>query len=201
VPSLPQDPDLISLFVAPLEREGFSTYMISGSVAAIEYGEPRATLGIDVLLPASSLPALGKVFPEPEFYLPPEEVLQVEVMRPSRGHFNIIHSRSGLKADCYPSRNHLYLSWALQHRVRARMSGIDVWLAPPEYVILWKLEFHREGGEISMSVILKESLVSPRETSILSCCWKPSNDWDFSEVGQLAKMLIIESSSISPLLR
>ena len=24
--------------------------------------------------------------------------------------------------------------------------GLDVWFAPPEYVILWKLEFYREGG-------------------------------------------------------
>ncbi len=26
------------------------------------------------------------------------------------------------------------------------IGGIDVWLAPPEYVILRKLEYHREGG-------------------------------------------------------
>ncbi len=29
---------------------------------------------------------------------------------------------------------------------RTRISGIPVWLAPAEYVILWKLEFLREGG-------------------------------------------------------
>jgi hypothetical protein len=34
----------------------------------------------------------------------------------------------------------------MQNRRRISLMGIDVWFAPPEYVILWKLEFHREGG-------------------------------------------------------
>ena len=44
------EPDLIELFVAPLEAAGITDYMISGSVASIEYGEPRATLDIDLVL-------------------------------------------------------------------------------------------------------------------------------------------------------
>lgn len=40
------DPDLIELFVLPLERLQVR-YLISGSVAAMLYGEPRVTNDID----------------------------------------------------------------------------------------------------------------------------------------------------------
>lgn len=146
--SFSPEPDLIRLFVAPLEGAGISSYMVSGSVASIEYGEPRATLDIDLvlLLNRETSESLEALFPDAFFYLPPPEVREVEFRRPNRGHFNIIHHSSGLKADCYPSRNHPYLPWAMQNRRRISLMGIDVWFAPPEYVILWKLEFHREGG-------------------------------------------------------
>jgi hypothetical protein len=143
------EPDLISLFVAPLEEAGLDSYMISGSVAAIEYGEPRATLDVDIALviSLSQIARLQDLFPSPAYYTPPHEVLELEIQRPARGHFNVIHIASGLKSDFYPARNHPLFPWALAHRHRVEISGIAVWLAPPEYVILWKLEFFREGGE------------------------------------------------------
>jgi hypothetical protein len=86
------------------------------------------------------------MFPMEEFYVPPAEVLAVEIARTTRGHFNVIHFTSGLKADFYPSRRHPYWAWAFEHRRLGRMGDDDVYFAPPEYVIMWKLEFFREGG-------------------------------------------------------
>lgn len=37
-------------------------------------------------------------------------------------------------------------AWALRHRRRVDLGGSGAWIAPPEYVILHKLEFLREGG-------------------------------------------------------
>lgn len=37
-------------------------------------------------------------------------------------------------------------AWALAHRRRIDVAGTGAWIAPPEYVILRKLEFFREGG-------------------------------------------------------
>ena len=67
-----QDPDFISLFVAPLESVGIN-YMITGSVASSVYGEPRNTLDIDlvVLIQPDQIPLLPQLFPENDFYLPP----------------------------------------------------------------------------------------------------------------------------------
>ncbi len=38
------EPDLTALFLRPLEAAGLDRYMVSGSIASIEYGEPRAIL-------------------------------------------------------------------------------------------------------------------------------------------------------------
>ena len=43
------DPDLVGLFVAPLEALGLQ-YMITGGVAAVIYGDPRFTRDIDLIL-------------------------------------------------------------------------------------------------------------------------------------------------------
>jgi hypothetical protein len=72
--------------------------------------------------------------------------LAIEIRRPNRGHFNVIHGASGLKAGFYPSRSHPYFPWALANRRRVEIDGRDVQFAPPEYAIFWKLEFMREGG-------------------------------------------------------
>jgi hypothetical protein len=142
-----QDPDFISLFVAPLEAAGIR-YMITGSVASSIYGEPRSTLDIDlvVLIQPDQIPLLPQLFLEDDFYLPPSDVVAIESRRETRGHFNIIHHHTGLKADIYLSRNHPSLPWALAHARRVQTSACEITVAPPEYVILHKLDFYRESG-------------------------------------------------------
>lgn len=142
-----QDPDFISLFVAPLERSGIR-YLITGSVASSIYGEPRNTLdiGLVVLFQHNQIPLLPELFPDEDFYLPPADVIAIEARREAHGHFNIIHHHTGLKADIYLSRNHPALPWALENARRVKTASCEISIAPPEYVILHKLEFYREGG-------------------------------------------------------
>lgn len=122
--------------------------MIVGSIAANAYGEFRVTNDIDLVLVMSRGEArqLAEAFPESEFYRPPIEVMEVEAARSQRGHFNLIHHETGFKADLYLAGNDPLHAWALKRRRKASLGGADVWLAPPEYVILGKLEFYREGG-------------------------------------------------------
>lgn len=141
-----QDPDLITLFAAPLEKAGIR-YMIAGSVASSIYGEPRNTLDIDmvVLLQPGHIAKFPELFPEQDYYLPPSEVIAIENRREANGHFNIIHHNSGLKADIYLSRNHPALPWALDHTRRVPTPTCEVSLAPPEYIIIHKLGFYKES--------------------------------------------------------
>jgi hypothetical protein len=141
------DPSLALLFVRPLNRLG-SRYFVSGSVASILYGEPRLTIDVDIVahLRIDELPAFRAAFPAPEYYVPPTEILIEELSRERKGHFNVIHADTGFKADFYPaSRDELH-AWAFRRTHRIQFQGEEVVVAPPEYVILRKLEYFREGG-------------------------------------------------------
>jgi hypothetical protein len=123
-------------------------YMITGSVAATFYGEPRLTNDVDIVavISGEQAPALGDAFPLSEFYLPPEEVIRVESARALRGHFNIIHHSTGYKADIYLAGQDGLHQWGLGHVRKVEIDGVFITLAPPEYVIVRKLEFFREGN-------------------------------------------------------
>jgi hypothetical protein len=135
-------------FIDPLEKLEMA-YGVTGSVAASIYGEPRMTGDIDLvlLLDRTQIPKLQAAFPETDFYLPPEEVLVTEILRGQRGSFNVIHHGSGFKADVYLVGKDALQAWAIQHRRRVAFGDGSLWLAPPEYVIIRKLEFLREGAQ------------------------------------------------------
>jgi hypothetical protein len=139
--------ELFLIFLRLFNRAGFR-YIIGGSVAAIFYGEPRMTDDVDlvVFLNDVDIQRLPEVFPRAEFYLPPEEVIRVEVARPQRGHFNIIHSATSFKADVYPTGRDELNAWAFRNKRSVPFQGETLVLAPPEYVIVRKLEYFREGG-------------------------------------------------------
>ena len=139
--------DPVALFVGHLNRLDVR-YMVTGSVAAIAYGQPRLTHDVDVVieLGKSQVGLLLLAFPAPEFYCPPHEVVRIEIERPNRGHFNIIHHETGFKADMYPAGEDALHAWGMARRRRIMIGAESVELAPPEYVILRKLEYYREGG-------------------------------------------------------
>ena len=140
-------PDELSLFVARLESIA-APYMVTGATAAILYGQPRVTNDLDVVLSLddAARTALLRAFPATEFYLPPESVIMAEQARPQRGHFNLIHHASGYKADIYLAGADPLHAWALPRRRRLHWGdGLELAVAPPEYVVLRKLEYYREG--------------------------------------------------------
>ncbi len=140
--------DLSAIFAAPLNWTGVR-YMIVGSVAAISYGVHRLTNDLDAVLQMSlsDVRKVHAVFPEAEFYVPPVEVLREEAMRRDRGHFNIIHHASGYKAGMFLRPNDPLEAWAFARRRPVMVEGEQIWVAPPELVILRKLEFYREGQQ------------------------------------------------------
>lgn len=140
--------DLIHIFIDPLEREKID-YMITGSVASIVYGEPRLTNDIDLVLnfKREDVDPFMQNFPLSHFYCPPKETILIECGRRTRAHFNLIHHESGLKADCYLMGQDTLHLWGMKNRRRIEIEPErSIWLAPPEYVILRKLEFFKEGG-------------------------------------------------------
>lgn len=140
-------PDPLALFLDPLERLAFP-YCVTGSVASSVYGEPRLTADIDVvlLLDPGGIDALRAAFPESAYYVPPDETLRLQLARGDQGMFNLIHHASQFKADLYLAAEDPLHLWALANRRRIDLGGGGAWIAPPEYVVLRKLEFLRDGG-------------------------------------------------------
>ena len=142
-----QSPEPFRIFTRKLEELQLR-YAVTGSLAAIYYGEPRMTNDVDIvlLLGRDDVARLENAFPAKEFYRPPREVIEMERSREQRGHFNLIHHETGFKADIYlVGRDELH-AWALKHSRVAKLEDDTIRFAPPEYVIVRKLQFFREGG-------------------------------------------------------
>lgn len=143
-----QPVNLVRIFTDRLAALGVR-YMVTGSVAGVLYGEPRVTHDVHIVLVLvghADARALCDAFPDEDFYCPPPEVVVQEMSRRERGRFNLIHHQTGFKADIYlASRDPLH-QWALAERRDIALDGGRVSVAPPEYVIVRKLEYYREGG-------------------------------------------------------
>ena len=157
-----QQHDLLSLFVLPLEHSSFE-YMVTGSVASTLYGEPRLTHDVDlvIVLDIAQVELFHSLFPLSEYYCPPPEVIQVELARKGYAHFNLIHHDSGYKADCYPFTGNALHEWGLKNRRPVRINSEEIQVAPPEYVIIRKLQFFREGGSQKHLVDIKKMVQMP----------------------------------------
>jgi hypothetical protein len=137
----------LAIFAPGLNALGVA-WMAVGSIASSAYGERRSTLDVDVVAVVGKQHAarFPSVFPETDFYCPPADVIEIESARPERGHFNLIHHHSVYKADIYIATGSEFERWAFKNRRSLVAGETPVWLAPPEYIIVHKLEFFREGG-------------------------------------------------------
>lgn len=123
-------------------------YVITGSIASNLYGALRMTNDVAIVMEISrdSIPDLIREFDTDQFYIPPAEVIALECDRPLNGHFNILNSSSGYKADIYTR-----CSDPLHRRILNQPHYIEVQdrrlpLAPVEYLIARKFQYFLEGG-------------------------------------------------------
>ena len=139
--------ELSLIFLCPLNQLGVR-YIVSGSVASILDGEPRFTNDLDlvVFLRPDDIRRLIEAFPSPDFFVPAEEIIAAGIARPQRGLFNVIHVTTGFKADIYTTGRDEFNAWAFRHARKMDFKGEAIAVAPPECIIVRKLEFYREGG-------------------------------------------------------
>jgi hypothetical protein len=159
-----QEVNLFLIFLNPLNISSIE-YMATGSVASMIYGEPRITHDIDIVLALhiENIEKFINLFDTKDFYCPPLEVIKTEVLRKSGGHFNIIHHETGFKADIYPIANDKLHQWAMANRKKVLIENNEIWIAPPEYVIIRKLEYFKEGGSSKHLRDIKKMLDISRE--------------------------------------
>lgn len=137
--------ELLRRVVDALERLDL-TYLVTGSIATIFYGEPRFTNDVDVVvqLPAQRVGDLVALFPANEFCVDAESARRAIARR---GQFNVIHPASGLKVDVViPAMDDFDRSrFARVRRVRAAVD-LEANFAAPEDVIVKKLQYYAEAG-------------------------------------------------------
>lgn len=189
-----QEINIVKIFISRLNSLGMD-YMVTGAVASITYGEPRLTNDIDLVLDTAgrNVEEITEAFPSSEFYCPPAEIINVEVRRRMRGHFNLIHQETGFKADVYLMGDDKLHIWAMGRRRQVKIEGESLWLAPPEYVIIRKLEYYREGGsekhlrdirgilELSGDQLEMEEMARWIEARGLESEWKTAKERETSE--------------------
>ncbi len=120
-------------------------YALVGSIASMSYGEPRATLDVDVVvaMEASDLGVLRQLFPPPEFYLSPEAA---RAAVDSKTQFNVIHPASGMKVDFFVAGDAVEESQIRRRLRRLVLPGVEAWCSPPEELIAKKLEYYNQGA-------------------------------------------------------
>lgn len=137
--------ELLQKVVDVLERLEIP-YLITGSVAAMAFGEPRLTNDIDIIaaIDEKHVKDLVMGFPPDEFYIS-EEMIREAIRR--RGQFNIIHPASGIKVDVIMKQDTPFddSRFARLHRIHPAESYLANFAAP-EDVIIKKMEYYKAGG-------------------------------------------------------
>ena len=144
------EPALITLKVTSLLEKLHVRYLIGGSLASTLHGIVRTTLDSDIV--AELRPEHVGVFVrelKDEFYID-EEMLAEAIDRQSS--FNIIHKDSFFKVDVFVPKTRPFVEEQLSRAQRQILSvepPAEALVATPEDTLLAKLEWYRNGGEIS----------------------------------------------------
>lgn len=109
------------------------------------YGEPRATLDIDVVvrLAPADVDRLKAQFPSDEYYLDVEAAREAVARR---SQFNIIHPGSGMKIDVFVEGDEVERAQIEDRRRMPALHGLQATFSPPEELILKKLLYLQAGG-------------------------------------------------------
>lgn len=139
----------LSLLADALEALGIP-YLIGGSVASGARSIARATRDIDLVARIGTnqvrrlADALG-----PDWYADPQQM--DEAIRRERA-FNLIHKVGGHKIDIFPATQDFHeaqLARATHVRLPLLDEGRDYPVASAEDILLAKLRWYRDGGEVS----------------------------------------------------
>jgi hypothetical protein len=139
-------PGFVRLVLAALAAAQVE-YLIGGAVASWAWGEPRATLDLDLVidLPLEAVPQLSAEL-EKRDMLVPAEVIRAAILEDRADiPINAIHGYSGFKADLYPLRpNDELRRSAFSRRLKVELSPQigEVYLHSPEDLILYKLWYY-----------------------------------------------------------
>jgi len=133
--------DVFQRLTSALNRAEIA-YMVTGSFAGAYHGIPRATQDIDIVIETTSdqLRRLIDLLPESEYYV------DVDAAMSARSHeslFNVVDIATGWKIDFIVRKSRPFSEEEFRRRRKIDISGIDVFVASAEDVIVSKLEWSK----------------------------------------------------------
>jgi hypothetical protein len=143
--------DFVRLVIEALDAAGVS-YLIGGAVAAWAWGEPRATLDLDLVvdIPLEAVGRLSKELEKRNILVPAEVILDNILETRADLPINAIHMYSGYKADLYPLREGDELrasAFARRRKIDLGAPLGEVYLHSPEDLIIYKLWYYTLGQQ------------------------------------------------------
>lgn len=144
------DPVAIALQVASVfERLGVR-YVLGGSLASTTFGEPRATLDVDFAADLEPRHVVDLVTALGSDFFTDGQWIAAEVQR--RGSFQLVHRATMTRVDVFvPAWTDVHL-WKWEQRRRVSLStaaGGSIDVTAPEGIVVQKLRWFRDGGEVS----------------------------------------------------
>jgi hypothetical protein len=133
---------VLKLVAARLDAAGIP-YMITGSIAAGHYGQPRMTRDIDIV--AALAPFHGGGFPAilgAEFLCDPAAIKDAIAARRT---FNVIHRSAVHKLDFIVRADTDYELEKFDRRRHVEVAGQWMWMISPEDLILSKLVWTKDS--------------------------------------------------------
>ena len=145
----PQDLAVLSQLIEVLDQLEIQ-YAIGGSLASSTYGVVRFTQDADITVPPfpDKIVLFVKCI-ESRFYVSQEAVIQAIHLRSS---FNLIHFDTAFKIDVSIEKDTAFDRGLLLRRKHLDLPGIDsraLSFVSPEDVVLLKLRWYSEGGQVS----------------------------------------------------
>ncbi|HUX66422.1 MAG TPA: hypothetical protein VMV31_02925 [Terriglobales bacterium] len=133
---------VLGLVASRLEEAGIA-YMVTGSVAAAFYAQPRMTRDLDLVLELrpNQLATITSLFAED--FLLDEAGMRAAVERQSM--FNLIHSAALVKVDIIVRKDAPYRREEFRRRRRMQVAGQAIWAVAAEDLILSKLAWAKAG--------------------------------------------------------
>lgn len=133
---------VLKLVASRLDAAGIA-YMITGSMAAGHYGQPRMTRDIDIV--AVLVPPHAARLEEwlgPEFLCDPEAARAAIAARRT---FNVFHRETPQKIDFIVRQDTDYELEKFDRRRRLPIDGQPVWMISPEDLVLSKLLWAKDS--------------------------------------------------------
>jgi len=125
-------------------------YLIGGSVASCSRGLVRGTVDVDFV--ARMLPQQAQAFAAalgPDWYAEPAQIRDAILAGRS---FNVIHIPTAQKVDIFPANDDFHLA-QLERATKGSLEFLgetaEYPIATAEDILLAKLRWYRDGGEIS----------------------------------------------------